>query len=301
MEFTKDINFNLDKLVKNKPFTINYSGKLFQEGSEEVFITYGYGEKWNNTTELKMKKTNTNFSAENTPKEVTDFNFCFKNNNNIWDNNCYKNYSIKIEEPIEEVVVPFEELIENVEEICSKEEVSSDENEIEINDNVQEINSILDKPPVLKDCPELDENKEIKKNVSNFSNEDENVIESTERKTFNIDAIIDEILNSEITPVEPVHEAIQQQVEEPKIEKIVPNNNPTHVNKTSLLVEDVLVPFYSNESTGENNGQFLPVDTNTYSKFFTFKRKIKLALYRILHSIPKLLTGNFKKRKTNIE
>lgn len=304
MKLTKDINFNSDKLVKNQPFTINYSGKLFKDGSEEVFITYGYGETWNNTTELKMNKFSTNFSVEITPIEATDFNFCFKNNNNVWDNNSYENYSIAIEEP-----VVIESTINTVGEITTNnkvEQLTNLETSIngkvdEIQNNIQEINSILDKPSVLEEFPELNDKKENKNNnVANFLNEcDITFSESAERKTFNIDAIIDEILNTEITPSEEIQENIIEQVEETKIEKITPSQNPTHVNKTSLLVEDVLVPFYSNESTGENNGQFLPVDTTTYSKFFNFKRKIKLALYRILHTIPKLITGNFKKRKVS--
>ena len=261
MELTKDINFNLDKLTKGETFTINYFGKLVQEGSEDVFITYGYGENWNNTTELKMNKTTNGFSAEITPLDATEFNFCFRNGNNIWDNNSYQNYTVNIETPVEN----------NIENLISEIELNLSEPVVE--NKVEEI-SISEEAEIVKE--EID-------------------IETTERKTFNIDAIIEEILNTEITPtIEPIVEnKFEQEIKEEKI--IIPSENPTHVNKTSLLVEDVLVPFYTNE----DNSQFLPVDTQTYSKFFTFRRKIKLALYRILHTIPKLITGNYKKKRTH--
>ena len=40
MELVKNIFFNTDKLVENSCVKISYTGKLFQENSEEVYIHY---------------------------------------------------------------------------------------------------------------------------------------------------------------------------------------------------------------------------------------------------------------------
>lgn len=267
MELTKDINLNLEKIVKGQAFTVQYSGQLFQNNSDEVFINFGYGQNWDNHGELKMTKTISGFCAEITPIDATELNFCFRDNNNIWDNNSYKNYSINVEQ------VDISPIEENSSELYK--------GDLEFQAELETLTNT--------------KSDEFQEKQETTLSDIEPIVENSERKTFNIDAIIDEILNTEITISNPEPMQFEQ---EPKQEKIiVPSDNPTHVNKTSLLVEDVLVPFYTNE----DNGQFLPVDTQTYSKFFTIKRKIKLALYRILHTIPKILTGNYKKKSSRAE
>ena len=54
MELTKNIFFNTDKLVANSTVKISYSGKLFQEQAEEVFIHYGFGNNWDNLSDLNV-------------------------------------------------------------------------------------------------------------------------------------------------------------------------------------------------------------------------------------------------------
>ena len=55
MELTKNIFFNTDKLVENTTIKISYTGKLFQNCSEEVSIHYGFGNNWDNINE-KIKE-----------------------------------------------------------------------------------------------------------------------------------------------------------------------------------------------------------------------------------------------------
>ena len=40
MELVKNIFFNTDKLVENSKIKISYTGKLFEENSEEVFSAF---------------------------------------------------------------------------------------------------------------------------------------------------------------------------------------------------------------------------------------------------------------------
>ena len=42
MELVKNIFFNTDKLVENSKVKISYTGKFFQDASEEVFFHYGF-------------------------------------------------------------------------------------------------------------------------------------------------------------------------------------------------------------------------------------------------------------------
>jgi hypothetical protein len=111
MELVKNIFFNTDKLVENSTVKISYTGKFFQDNSEEVFIHYGFGINWDNVNEIKMEKTELGFQAEISLGEGETFNFCFKNNNNQWDNNDCQNYIFDIEKKQTELLVLEDEPI----------------------------------------------------------------------------------------------------------------------------------------------------------------------------------------------
>lgn len=109
MELVKNIFFNTDKLVENSNVKISYTGDLFQNNSEEVFIHYGFGLNWDDLNEIKMEKTELGFQSELNLKSYDTFNFCFRNNNNNWDNNNGANYVFPIEK-VELSLVPTEEM-----------------------------------------------------------------------------------------------------------------------------------------------------------------------------------------------
>jgi len=114
MELIKNIFFNTDKLVENTSVKISYTGKLFQEGSEEVFLHYGFGIDWNELNELKMVKTELGFQTEINLISSDTLNFCFRDSNNIWDNNNNENYIFPIEkvEELALIVQPESSLIQ---------------------------------------------------------------------------------------------------------------------------------------------------------------------------------------------
>lgn len=101
MNYSTDIKFS-NNLTKNGKTTITYSGSLFRTGSEAVTLVYGFGDTWEHTTEKEMTKNENNFSVEVDLLNYNKINFCFRNSNNIWDNNNYLNYIAPIEEPEEE-------------------------------------------------------------------------------------------------------------------------------------------------------------------------------------------------------
>lgn len=105
MELVKNIFFNTDKLVENTKVKISYAGTLFQDGSDEVFIHYGFGLNWDNLGEVQMEKTELGFQAEIQLGEGETFNFCFKNGNDEWDNNNGQNYVFPIEKVQTELLV----------------------------------------------------------------------------------------------------------------------------------------------------------------------------------------------------
>lgn len=105
MELTKNIFFNTDKLVENTTVKISYTGKLFQEASEEISIHYGFGINWDNVNDIKMEKTDLGFQAEIELGEGTTFNFCFNNNEGNWDNNDGKNYIFPLEKVQNELLI----------------------------------------------------------------------------------------------------------------------------------------------------------------------------------------------------
>ena len=106
MELTKNIFFNTDKLVENSKVKISYTGMLFQDAStEEVSIHYGFGLNWDNVNDIEMKKTELGYQAEIELGEGDSFNFCFRNNNNVWDNNNGENYVFPLEKVQTELLV----------------------------------------------------------------------------------------------------------------------------------------------------------------------------------------------------
>ena len=105
MELVKNIFFNTDKLIGNNTVKISYTGKLFQDESEEVFAHYGFGNNWDNLNEIKMEKTELGFQAEIELNSSDTLNLCFRNSNNEWDNNDGQNYIFPIEKPEMSLVV----------------------------------------------------------------------------------------------------------------------------------------------------------------------------------------------------
>lgn len=105
MELVKNIFFNTDKLTQNSTVKISYTGKFFQDNSEEVYIHYGFGLLWENLTEVKMEKTEIGFQTEIDLLNYDSFNFCLKNDKNEWDNNDGANYVFPLEKVETDLVV----------------------------------------------------------------------------------------------------------------------------------------------------------------------------------------------------
>ena len=102
MELVKNIFFNTDKIVEGSKLKISYVGYLFQNGSEKVYLHYGFGLNWDNVSEIKMEKTELGFQCEIDVLKGETLNLCFRNNANVWDNNFGQNFVFPIEEKQEQ-------------------------------------------------------------------------------------------------------------------------------------------------------------------------------------------------------
>ena len=105
MELVKNIFFNTDKLVANNIVKISYTGKFFQDESQNVYIKYGFGTEWEDSVETEMTKTDLGFQIEIELLDKQTFNFCIKNEKNEWDNNNGLNYIFEIEHPETSLIV----------------------------------------------------------------------------------------------------------------------------------------------------------------------------------------------------
>ncbi len=97
MELVKNIFFNTDKIIEGAKVKISYVGYLFQNGSTEVYLHYGFGMNWDNVSEVKMEKTELGFQCEIDILEGDSLNLCFRNEVNEWDNNFGQNFTFPIE------------------------------------------------------------------------------------------------------------------------------------------------------------------------------------------------------------
>ena len=109
MELSKNIFFNTDKLIQNTVVKVSYSGLFFENNAEEVYIHFGFGDNWDNVSEIKMEKTELGFQTEIELMESNTLNFCFRNENNEWDNNNNQNYIFELEKPSLDLIVREEE------------------------------------------------------------------------------------------------------------------------------------------------------------------------------------------------
>ena len=98
MELVKNIFFNTDKIIEGSKVKISYVGYLFQNGSTEVYLHYGFGINWDNVSEVKMEKTELGFQCEIDILNAESLNLCFRNSANEWDNNFGQNFVFPIEE-----------------------------------------------------------------------------------------------------------------------------------------------------------------------------------------------------------
>lgn len=271
MEFTKDIKFNTHPFA-NQCITITYNG--FLSDSSELSIIYGFDETWKNTTETKMKKTSEGFVATIQLFDFDTFNFCFRNSENVWDNNSNCNYVASIlPYANKKVGVLFDKLLTPLEE--KKADL------FDIDALIEEIlQPIVINEPIKESTPleinskPIDLGVEVTKVLSQIAL-DSSTEELVEYST------LDEILSGTIineTPVELFEESSLDNIVSELIESTVVKSNITE----NVTEEKSLVP---------TKDSFV-ISPRELSKFYLFRKRLKLAFYKALVKIPKLIFGS---------
>lgn len=98
------VYFDTEKLVEGRTAKLIYKGDLVNDGSNEIYVHYGFGLLWENLQEIKLDKVDdSTYETEVNLISNDSINFCFRDGNNNWDNNQTKNYSMPISK--EEVTV----------------------------------------------------------------------------------------------------------------------------------------------------------------------------------------------------
>lgn len=77
--------------------TILYKGLLYNSGAHSVFMHFGHGNNWNDTTDVRMEKTDEGFKAVVPVVSPDKLNVVFKDCANNWDNNSGSNYTFEVE------------------------------------------------------------------------------------------------------------------------------------------------------------------------------------------------------------
>ena len=93
-----NVFINSEDLCQGKTARIIYNGPLSKVG-DELYIHLGFGNMWDNLSEVKMEKTSDGYVAEVPMIKADTLNFCFRDSKNNWDNNSCKNYSFEISKP----------------------------------------------------------------------------------------------------------------------------------------------------------------------------------------------------------
>lgn len=319
MEFTNDIYFN-DNLENGKTANITYSGDLFKSGSEHVNIVYGFSQNWYNTTTQPMKKTENGFVADITMLDYDTFNFCFSNENNIWDNNNNNNYISKIlpKKEISKENIDFgadyasaiDDIIENILGNTVQNTIAND-NDSDNVDNILEAISNETLPEVEELFDELFSAEfEKKSNVNNIVTE-QKVSEESKNLDAELINLFNELFENSNEPVyiekkqtsTPITESENNAIEvsafnldglvsellEPVISKTIVNND----NEISLF--DDIKNDEDDEETSLTvvNSKDLLVSSRRLSNLYRLKKRIKLAFYKLFIKVPKQIAKQF--------
>ena len=246
MELIKNVFFNTDKLIEKDNVKISYLGELFQNGSEEVTLHLGYGDDWKNAQDIKMDKSDFGFQCKIDGLGAKTLNFCFKNENDQWDNNGGQNYSYPIEKATQEL---------------TSTDVIEEDTPIKLDlteDNIDAIESIRES--------KIEENK-------------------------------DQLLNA--------LDELFQDIDEPSDNEI-PLNKLDSVSSVANEVVDDYVKSVNEPKKVEEKSTALVAQDKGYldlnrkiSKSYLFKKKVKLALYKLFVYVPRLIFGENFKEDTN--
>ncbi|MBR3512427.1 MAG: hypothetical protein IKN74_05700 [Clostridia bacterium] len=105
MEQIKNIFFDTDVLTPFQKIKISYAGKLFQENSKRIFISYGFGPKWEESAKVEMVLSELGYQVEVDLINKDTFNFKFIDDKNNIDDNNSLDYVFTLQPPEQSLMV----------------------------------------------------------------------------------------------------------------------------------------------------------------------------------------------------
>lgn len=299
MEFSAGINFSSNPM-ENKELTITYSGYLFENNSSELTIVYGFGDNWMYTNEQKMEKTENGFVTNIKMLNFSTFSFCFKNENNIWDNN----YNCNFTSPISEFKVDEEAFVLNENEV---EEIVTNLVKYDVSESVDNIQTI-NEDNSFEVFIEKTENIDISETIVNVTLENE--LNDDLNQEFS--EYYENEENNEITPSIEAVETDTQKFDVNEFAELFEDveKAETSNNEVDNVVSDMIDNLYENSRNVENTSSgFEPshfsmdiskiyrygeqtglvVSPRSLGAFYSFKKRMKVAVYKFFSIIPKLL------------
>lgn len=251
MEFTNEIFFN-KPLIAGSTVIITYSGQLYREHSKDVSIVFGYGDDWSETDNAPMIETDNGFEITLTIKNYSTFNFCFKNNFNIWDNNSGFNYicPIKSDKNLNKNVENTEEEIEETQVQATDESETNDNTaNFENNDIESLFSSLLDS--ILDDTNQENETIDVS-NLPGFGLQ--SIDEIKEEDIINCDEIFAELFN-ELTGPEVTENVVNASVEENQQQVQVTEKDENYDKYDAQELDNLMDNLLTSIADNNNNSE----------------------------------------------
>lgn len=84
-------------IVKGDHASVHYKGILTNSGADVVYMHSGYGEFWDNTNDVQMKRTDDGFEAALPIFTDKPLKLAFRDSANNWDNNTGRDYTFEVQ------------------------------------------------------------------------------------------------------------------------------------------------------------------------------------------------------------
>lgn len=294
MDFTKDIYLNKEKIYEDSELIILYTGSL-SKNSDKIFISYGYGNYWDNKNEVELKKTDFGFLGNIDIKTGTDFQFCFRDANGNWDNNNYQNYILPIyKKEKEEDLLSFTPIKESEKEIQIQMPVDSENLKVE----PETFSPIT----ISSETIDIYSDKKLDNTTKNTIPEDTIVTQVRFDKEFAQKSFSEQIIK--FTPEEKENETLSfADITKKAKENSVKAFDDNHITAGSVYVNSLVEDY---QPKGSNPPKFIEditinslvpkkesrIANKNLSKIYLLKKRIKLSLFKFLKLIKTALNYN---------
>jgi hypothetical protein len=95
--FKNGVRITPNVLVKGDKASVVYKGLLMDSGADTVYMHVGYGDHWENTQDIPMKRTEEGFETTLPITKDLPLKMAFRDNADHWDNNSSRDYTFEVQ------------------------------------------------------------------------------------------------------------------------------------------------------------------------------------------------------------